>query len=511
MRNQSKRLLLICLLLVTGLNGCSKNEAVEQETGLVAAADVTEEITEKSTEVIRLEAEEGTLTGNMVSEHSKNGYTGEGYVTGMKEDGDTCTFKVPIDKSGFYDLHFISASQGGYKENSILLDGENIGVITAEKETFTDSVLSRIYLEAGEHQVTVAKSWGWIDLDSLVVTESAPLDEGIYDVSAKLIDEQADDCAKRLMSYLTDVYGEKVLSGQYSENGMYGNDMSAVWRVTGGKFAAVLGLDFIEYSPSRAARGSTSKATDYAIEFWNKGGIVTFCWHWNVPEKYLTGTWWKGFYTDSVNIDLAAIMNGEDEEGYELLMQDIDTIAKQLKILQENEVPILFRPLHEASGGWFWWGDSGPEAYIKLWKVLYDRITNVHGIHNLIWVWNGQDKDWYPGDEYVDMIGEDIYPGEKVYTSQSAKFMEALEYTDERKMIILSENGCIPDPELLVRDGAMWGIFCTWSGEFVTKSSNVNIWSDQYTEEYMVKKAYEDENVITLDELPDLKEYPIHD
>ena len=95
-------------------------------------------------------------------------------------------------------------------------------------------------------------------------------------------------------------------------------------------------------------------------------------------------------------------MNGEDEEGYELLMKDIDAIAQQLLILQEADVPILWRPLHEASGGWFWWGASGAEAYKQLYILLYDKLTNEYGLNNLIWLWNGQDADWYPGDEYVD-------------------------------------------------------------------------------------------------------------
>lgn len=127
-------------------------------------------------------------------------------------------------------------------------------------------------------------------------------------------------------------------------------------------------------------------------------------------------------------------MDGEDKEGYDLLMADIDAIAEQLLILKEAKVPVLFRPLHEASGGWFWWGASGPEAYKELYRLLYDRLTNEYGLDNLIWVWNGQDAEWYPGDEYVDIIGEDIYPGERVYQSQIASYLNAAtNYSTENK------------------------------------------------------------------------------
>ena len=143
--------------------------------------------------------------------------------------------------------------------------------------------------------------------------------------------------------------------------------------------------------------------------------------------------------------------------------------------------------------------------------LLYDRLTNEYGLNNLIWVWNGQDKDWYPGDEYVDIIGEDIYPGERVYTPQTSKYLEVLEYTDMNKMIVLSENGCLFDPDLAERDGAMWGCFITWNGEFVLEGSESEVLSEKYTQTDMLKKVYGHEHVITRDELPDLKNYHFDD
>lgn len=485
--------------------------------GLTACAGSTETSdsgTEKEAFVPEVvgtyEAEDAEFSGNVHAESEVSGYSGSGYAAGFAEDEDSCTFQVEITEDGFYDLDFISASSGDYKENYVSVDGESLGTISVSEQTFTDSVVSRVYLTSGQHQVSVSKYWGWIYVDKLIVQTAAPIDTSIYEVSAELCNKNATDSAKRLMSYLADTYGSNILSGQYCDTGQFGKEMTVINKETG-KYPAVLGLDFIEYTPSRVEHGSSSKATDYAINFWENGGIVTFCWHWNAPTKYLTGEWYSGFRTEATNIDLAKIMNGEDQEGYDLLMQDIDAIAKQLQILQEADVPVLWRPLHEASGGWFWWGASGPEAYKQLYILLYDKLTNEYGLNNLIWLWNGQDKDWYPGDEYVDIIGEDIYPGEQVYTSQVNKYLEAVDYTDAGKMVALSENGCVFDPELAVRDGAMWGFFCTWGGEFVAKSSAIYSYSEQYTDTEMLKKAYDSDVVITLDELPDLKTYPIRD
>ena len=94
---------------------------------------------------------------------------------------------------------------------------------------------------------------------------------------------------------------------------------------------------------------------------------------------------------------------------------------------------------------------------------------------------------------------------------QAARFIKALSYTDTRKLITLSENGCIPDPEQLVRDNIMWSYWCVWEGEFVLKAAGFNNYSEQYTEKNMLKKAYKSDTVITRKELPDLWNYPLDD
>lgn len=509
---KSKKALSIGLAAMLGLTaiGCG-NDTVAENPGTEPEEIEKEEYVPVLIGVY--EAEDATHSGNVetVGSTEVSGYSGTGYVDGFETDADSCAFKVSIEESGFYDLNFISAGIGGGKENYVTIDGAQIGTMATAGSEFADAYLNRVYLEAGEHEVVISKYWGWIYLDCLEIFSSEPIDADIYEVNAALCNPNASDETKRLYSYLCDIYGDKILSGQYCDTGMNGKEFQIIKKATG-ETPAVLGLDFIEYTPSRVENGSTSRATELAIDFWNSGGIVTFCWHWNAPSPYLTGQWWSGFNTDSTNIDLAKIMNGEDTEGYDLLMADIDAIAAQLLILEENGVPILWRPLHEASGGWFWWGDAGPEAYKQLYILLYDKLTNEYGLDNLIWVWNGQDAEWYPGDDYVDIIGEDIYPGEKVYASQVNSYLNAANnYADENKLVYLTENGCIFDPELAKRDGAMWGMWCTWGGEFVAKDSAIFRISEQYTEETMLQKAYADENVLSLEDLPDLKTYEIRE
>lgn len=501
-----KKWICMALLGVVLLAGCSSTTENQEENKMPTETPVPTETptpTPFVPEVVGVfEAENATLTGNVKVTN--------GYVEGFQNvETDSCSFAATVEKEGFYDLVFRIASTSGEKTNPVSVDGMNVGNIYTNAAHYQESVIERVWLSAGEHTVTVGVSWGWISLDKMTVQTSAPLPDDLYRVEAKLINPNATDEAKRLMSFLTDIYGKQILSGQYCDDGPLGKEMQVIQNVTG-KQPVVLGMDLMDYNGVNKAHNSSQKLPTKVQNFWDKGGIVTLCWHWNTSSEYAINEWWGTFYTDSTTFNLKKALNGQDPVGYDMMMKDIDNIAQPLLEIQAAGIPILFRPLHEASGGWFWWGASGPQSFKELWVLLYNKLTNEYGLNNLIWVWNGQNADWYPGDEYVDIMGEDIYPGEKVYTSQITKFMEVAEYSTERKMVYLTENGCVFDPDLALRDGAMWGMWGTWQGEFVRKTSAMTPkLSEQYTEEYMLKKAYNHEAVLTLDEMPDLKTYPI--
>jgi len=494
--------LFLCLLI----SGCGKGTA---DTGAADTGSVTEEGTTEFTKtlVTSVEAEDGKMLGGAKAEKEVSGYSGTGYAGNLTKDGDGVTISFNVKDDGFYDLDFYCSFTGGYKENYVYVDGEKIGTISGDNKKFEVNTVPHVWLKGGEHNATVEKYWGYVNVDKLDVMTGAPFDTSLYDVEPKLVDPAASTNAKRVYSYLKDNYGKNIISGQYSSGGIYGHEMAIIKKETG-KFPAMVGLDMMEYSPSSVEHGSKGTSIDAALEAWENNSLVTMCWHWRTPTKYITGTWYSAFYKEHTNIDLDKIMSGQDQEGYDLLVSDMDAIAKELTKLKDADVPVLWRPLHEASGGWFWWGNCSAESYIKLYRLMYEKFTGEYGLHNLIWVWNAQSKDWYPGDDVVDIMGTDIYPGERVYTSQYPKYMEVAQVTAQHKIITLSENGCHFDPDLAIRDGAMWSYFGTWGGEFIAASETMNYYSDQYTEEEMLKKVYDHEHVITRDELPDLKNYP---
>ena len=125
---------------------------------------------------------------------------------------------------------------------------------------------------------------------------------------------------------------------------------------------------------------------------------------------------------------------------------------------------MLWRPLHEAEGGWFWWGSKGPETYKQLWRLLFDRLTNYHHLHNLIWVCSsGTDPAWYPGDDVVDIVGVDIYPPDtSASTSETWEILKSQH--NGRKLLALTEFGGAPDVAKMRRFGVNWSYFVSWSG-----------------------------------------------
>ncbi len=450
------------------------------------------------------EAENAKLNGANTAQNDSDA-SGSKAVGNFGDDADTVVFTVEVPADGLYKLTLTAKGIGGTKTNNVYADGNSVG--TFESGTsYTDSELKGVMLTAGKHEFSVKKSWGWIMLDKIAVETDEGISKSVYEVSDQLINPNADSAAKKLFSYLCDSYGKYTLAGQVCDNGMDGPEFKAIYEVTG-KYPAICGLDFMDYAPSRAARGAKSTAVDTAIKFHNQGGIVTFCWHWNAPDKYLKDgndangnpRWWQGFSTSNVTFDIDAVMNGKDPEGKALIDADIAAIAKLINQMSDAGVPILWRPLHEASGGWFWWGAKGAEPYKQFWVYLYDQLTNVYHCNNLIWVWNGQNKEWYPGDEYVDVIGEDIYADAHSYGAQNAKFAELLEYPQTNKITALTENGVVFDIDNVIASGARWSWFGTWCGDFVVKNGS---YSEAYTEKAILKKTYQSEYVITLDELP---------
>ena len=221
--------------------------------------------------------------------------------------------------------------------------------------------------------------------------------------------------ARKLLAYLDEGAGKRMLSGVHACINYNTYEADWVYKHTG-KYPAINCIDFIHNIYS--SKGGWIDYTNQTIwkNWTNKRGIMAAMWHWGMPTNDgTTYTCTPGTADGETSFSPSAIFD-PTSDGYKMMIQRIDQIATWMKPMAAARVPIIWRPLHEAQGNWsdqypgtswhkawFWWGIDGPEAFVELWKVMYDRMVNYHGLTNLIWVYNaGDSMKWYPGDEYVE-------------------------------------------------------------------------------------------------------------
>ncbi|WP_295153748.1 glycosyl hydrolase [uncultured Ruminococcus sp.] len=485
-------------------------------SGLNEVYDVPEDFS------LELEAEDGTPVGQtfVMDKTFAGEFSGEGFVT-IPEKGDGIEFDVEMPAKGSYDIIMRIATDNSGSNNLITVDGSAAAKFTSTEQGFAEVRAERVLIGGGSHKLGILGDTGHIYVDTIKIVPAPALDTSQYDTAAELCNKNASDNAKRLYSFLRACYGKYTISGQYSgdNEGKDSREFKEIKKRTG-ETPAILGLDVaclgISTKVDHQAGGGDMVPLQAMDWYNNENGIVTICWHWHAPAQYLEANgqpWWRGFYTDSTSFDLGKAMSGEDKEGYDAIVAEIDNMAEQLKPLAEADVPILWRPLHEAAGdpkypnkAWFWWGASGKSAYLELYKLMYDKFVNEYHLDNLIWVWNAQNPEWYPGDEYVDIVGYDCYPAERDCSSQKYYYdlMKGCSPTGS-KIIAETENGAMFDPDAAFNEGTRWAYFSTWNGEFTLKDKQL---SEQYTTFDMWDKIYGSDLVLTLDELPDLKSWP---
>ncbi|EAQ93088.1 hypothetical protein CHGG_01323 [Chaetomium globosum CBS 148.51] len=406
------------------------------------------------------EAEDATLGGTTV-DTAQAGFTGTGYVTGFEDATDKVTFTIDSETTQLYDLSIRAAAIYGEKRTTVILNGgASSEVLFPAADTWADIAGGQLLLNAGDNTVEIVSNWGWYLIDSITLTPSAP--RPAHDINPSPVNPSANADAIALYSYLRSIYGKQILSGQ--------QELSyADWIAEQtGKTPALVSVDLMDYSPSRVERGTVGTAVEEAITHHERGGIVSVLWHWNAPTGlYDTEEqrWWSGFYTAATDFDVEAALASTTNANYTLLIRDIDAIAVELKRLQAAEVPVLFRPLHEAEGGWFWWGAKGPEPAKKLWGILYERLTVHHEINNLIWVWNSLAESWYPGDDTVDILSADVYA--QGNGPMSTQYNQLIELGKDKKMIAASEVGAAPLPDQLQAYEAHWSWFAVWGDTFI--------------------------------------------
>lgn len=472
----------------------------------------------------KYEFEDATITGTSTEVETSDAASGGKFVH-LKNAGDTITLTVTVEETGMYDMNICYITDGGAKTQKMYINGEASSDLSfSDRTEFAESTLATVKLQAGENEIQIVSYWGWTQLDYMTLTEPVYPE---LTASSALSDKNATEETQSLMNYLASVYGEHVISGQ-QEIYMYGpHDFEYEFNYieeTTGELPAIRGFDFLNCNP---LYGSDDQTTERILSWvTEKNGIATASWHITVPkdfENYTLGdsvSWSNATYVpDETDFDPSQILvDGSKEQQYWLLC--LDGLAQELLELQAANVPLIFRPLHEAEGGggesgsWFWWGKAGSSVYKQLWIYSYEVLTEEYGLHNLIWEWNSYtydtSTDWYPGDEYVDLIAYDKYNCTDWSTGSAqlvhnvsaigSTFYDLVEQYDGQKMIAMSENDSIPTLENFEIEKAGWLYFCPWydGGSDDTNFLTNSIFNDPED----LKTIYQSDYCITLDELP---------
>lgn len=399
-----------------------------------------------------------------------------------------------ITQEGFYDIYVRAAATHGQKHNFFYLNDNSTSFYFPENPDYVRlKIVNTVYLSPGVVNFSFRKDWGWIDIDYIELIE-VPASER-FNTNTELVTPNASREAKSLYKFLYDNYGEKIISGVMTLEPF---DMSNWLKAQTGKEPALLGLDLMHCNRNYTWYND-NEPIENATTWYERNGIPIMAWHWRDPSRQT-----ENFYRNdndankNTSFDITKIFEPASPE-YQAMISDIDATALLLKQLTDTNVPLLWRPLHEAAGGWFWWGKDAA-ACKKLYQIMFDRMVNQHGLNNLIWVWTREPGDdaWYPGDEYVDIVGMDIYrKGD--HSSYVLDFNISNETYDRKKIIALSECGSFPDVDNLINDKAAWSWFMPWYGEFTTSPdfNSVDLWKKMFASDY----------VITLDEMPDLRTY----
>lgn len=270
--------------------------------------------------------------------------------------------------------------------------------------------------------------------------------------------------ARQLLAYLYSTYGKVMLSGEHNQLAHMSKPSDKVQEITG-KYPLIWGgdwgfsderhdVDNIKYRP---------KLLDEIRAQYASGRVIVLTYHQACPtvgepcdfrggvQRKISDSEWEAILTEGTRL-------------HQVWQDCVDRLADAIGTLQEEKIPIIFRPYHEMNGDWFWWGGD-PARFKSLWAMIYNRFVNVHHLNNILWAWT-PDKPYagveafFPGTQRVDLLGTDIYPAadrKEVYPQEWFDRMHDLAGT---KPLALSEMSVLPNPEDFKREP--WAWFMGW-------------------------------------------------
>lgn len=453
-----------------------------------------------------VEAETGSVSGKAKVKSDRKGYKGKGYVTNISAEEDWSR-EIELTDSQYYDLTITVASDVPCV-NGIAVNGKKLQDFSASGSgKFEKVTFKNIYIEKGKTAISIIPVDGGLDVDCLTLTASEDISKLDLTISKPaLSNKDSDYNAKALYQYLCESYGKQVLLGQHDTIGTSA-ETDMIYKTTG-KYPAIRFGDLMLATEKDSI--TTDTEMNIAMDWASKDGIVGYMWHWAAPDDK------REYYADQTDFDIKKAVTKENIAELSLedikklqkdgkvskecvaVVQDIDTVSEKLSTLRDEGIAVLWRPLHEASNGDFWWGND-KEAYKWLWKLMYERQTKYHKLNNLIWVWSAQNADWYVGDKYCDVLSCDVYDdGNK---DAQVNIMLFLQSISKNKPIAMSECGSFPDIQNIADEKAMWAFIGQWGGNYLMTDDG-KLAEENNTAAELIK-MYNNNLTLTRDKLPD--------
>jgi len=295
--------------------------------------------------------------------------------------------------------------------------------------------------------------------------------------SMKPISPNASPEAVALLNYISSISGKYILTGQHNYPNTKNRNTLFVENYIG-KTPVIFSTDWgFAKDGDKDSYLARPEIVREAIRQYKSGSIITICWH-AVPPTANEPVTFQSLPIADPNAPLASVQGRLTEQQFKDILtpgtklykhwcEQVDTIAKYLKMLQAAHVPVIWRPYHEMNGSWFWWGGRiGKYSTMTLYKQIYDRLIRVHKLNNLIWLWsvdrpnndNMQFTNYFPGSKFVDILGLDVYGNDF-----KQDYYDKIKALSGGKPVTLAEVGNPPSAEVMEHQPD-WVYYVVWSG-----------------------------------------------
>lgn len=463
--------------------------------------------------LVKLHAESGVYDGAL----SNSGkFDGQGYV--KLHTGNSLTHILQANAPQHYrvvlaarsaDGASVSLETGGIKRGMFyippLVPDEDGGA------PFTLHEVDCLYFESGETNLKFTVESGSVDIDYILVENSGRASGDCYKLGSACANPNASLRTVNTVKYFTEVFGHMILTAQ-NVSPASNAEIEAVYNATG-RYPAIRSSE-LAYATldSDEDKQRLEDEIQLAAQWCEDGGIQSYTWHWyspNIRHSINAGDFNLDAAFENQDPENIAMLDDDakkalEDNGYmplelSALLNDIDQMAEVFKKLDAANAAVIFEPIPYGDTGEHWWGSS-PENYKMLWQIMFDRLCRYHKIHCLIWVWNNSDMDYYPGSNYVDIVGQSFF--ESSDASFAGLFQSISSILPSQKLIAVTSCDVMPNIDKMYRDNALWLWTAPAAGDY-TLNMNGALSESYNTVKYM-KDLYNHKYTVARDELPDL-------